>query len=321
METELCFAPREIPLEPHQKSIEEIQTKLKKLKKSKDDKDFYRLVALLAKPDLKDFDENSAKTVTGFGQEFAASQFLETSYQEKSPIFVAQNQRMTPFSISLGDLATVSDKWQRVRKNMPSWLNHPIQGPDYFYYFDQPLKAVVRNGVVFSSKEVAELLMLAAKKIIGISLDAKNSQPSNLTSVMRFHSDLTDRMNKERWPLVMLGKTATDEMIVADRLRLFWSHRMRFKSWQTKVGALPSVRYFHAAFSSSGRPEHYTHVLYWLSYNEQNRPQHGNFIEGIKGSFIPQRLICPREIFENYRNDGEIDDEKFLLDMYLEASS
>lgn len=320
METQLCFVPREIPLEPHQKSIEEIQTKLKKLKKSKDDRDFYRLVALLAKPDLQDFEEKYQKTSIDFGNEFASSQFLETSYQEKSPIFAAQGKSITPPTISPLDLMNLGQKWQLIRKNKPSWLNELVDEPDYFYCFDQPTKSVIRNGISFSSKELTALIMLACKKIMAISFDIK--EPCTLTPVMEFHRNLTDRMSKEQWPLLLLGKSSPIDLIFADRLRLFWSHRMRFKSWQPKVGALPSVRYFHAAFSSSEQPEHYTHVLYWLSYDEQNQPQHGNFIEGIKGSFIPQKLICPREMLENYpMSDNEMDEEKFLLDMYLEASS
>ena len=296
-------------------------------------RDFYRLAALLAKPDLDDVKETIFDAL-GLNNEkdFCASRFLESSYQEKTSLYVAQGLRFQPLVVHDRLVNAVVKKWFKAFNNSTSFPLHKnlhdTNPDDCFYLFNRPEKDAAINGVLFSATEQSVLLTLMADEMRQVLIErGKISSNSPAISALSFHQCLIDLLQrKERFPLLLQGvKDGQNTLLLADRVRLFWSHRMHLKSRQTQGGAEPSIRYFHAVFHSSERPRDNVSVLYWLHCKDDLGPTFGEFIENVEQGILPADVFCPRtEICTYLRSESICESRRplqALLKMYLVSTS
>lgn len=205
-------------------SGEEIKNRSRTLRRKRSDTktDFFKLAAQIANPDAENIVLANNQTIFyDSHSEMNVSRFLESSYQEKSPLMTASILRCE----DIPKLSVDIDE-----KNFSRYLN------------------CARN-----------------KKMPALD----------------FHNWLLSEIKRnDPEPILIIGEKAKHEAIfLADQFRLFWSHRMHLKSLQVAFGAKPSIRYFHAIFRASRRPDDRISVLYWLKLTADNEPEHGEYID------------------------------------------
>jgi hypothetical protein len=327
-------------LEPHEtkitrnNSIDRVRRKHKEHKNCERERSFYRLAAAIANP-VKDEMSEVNGSLLHYPQEFNSSCYLESSYQERSPVFIAKRLRWQPAEAGL--IESVIRKWRAATGDDDVLLkDHLFRDWDNGVpFFEQPQKTIVKNGVSFSSGELSTLLLMLSHELIQMLSEYFTHSAYHLDSPMRvldFHCALFERIHeKHKGPLVLLGaKKGINFLMVCDRVRLFWSHRMHLKSRQTRGGAEPLIRYFHAAFRLSEYNDHKIDILYWLGFDHEQKPRSGEFINAIDTIFSPQILMSARTLIEHVSASEEklirLSPKKCsllqeVLKMYLEATT
>jgi|GEM_PF-6164689 len=329
MQTQSAFRPFEASLQPKRLLATAAKRKSKIPRGQERERDFYRLAALLANPDLDDLVESLSVSLPVNHADLSVSRWLESSYQEKSPIFLAQGQRFLPRTFHKHEMAELAKKWRPMGAGDLRLSNFSRDLGDPFYLFDQPQRMITKNGVTFSLDEQAVLLSMITKRAMHDAMALHKKTTSSATfDVIEFHLRISELLHKnQRHPFLILGTAkALDVKILVDRARLFWSHRMALKSRQAKGGAEPQIRYFHAELHSGERPHENKSVLYWLSFDEDNRPICGKFLEDVDNSFLPHDVLCPHLMLKKLCDLNESSGLRlgFLhqaVKMYLESVS
>lgn len=133
-----------------------------------------------------------------------------------------------------------------------------------------------------------------------VSIMEKQVPKTSTLSVIEFHASFTALLNSDNGkPFLFMGTIlGVPQNILIDSARHFWSHRLNIKSMQTMTGASPSVRYFHAALRSSEEPTEKIDIFYWLKFDDQQQPLHGEFIDPLHQGIVPQNLFSFSDLLE-----------------------
>lgn len=291
------------------------KSKTKKRKDNDNARSFYRLVANLANPDAgKGLPKNLGGSTPDLEQDLSSSWFLESGCQEKSAHFVALGTRWQAVEVNDAIVRIVLDKLKKatgVEVKKSQYLRS-LSEEDGFSFFERPLKPVSRNGFLFSERELGALFSIISGELIRLLEDLGYGHMRGTSPVMKaldFHKTLAKLINENhRRPFVIFSKIGGNEhRLLVDRARLFWSHRLQMKSWQHSNGAEPLIRYFHAVLRSSAHPHEQLDILYWLKFDEGQRPLLGDYIDRFAPMRVapePLRLFCPRRFIEKLCHDS-----------------
>lgn len=281
---------------------QKIVRKTKKLRQLSKSEDFYRLAALLANPDINNSEEICQQKMFESGdQPLESSQFLEMSFQEKSPLYLADHLKAADPTLRNNHLLLLAEKWAKAFFCEPpsmgiDTLDHSVVD-DVSQLFNANSYMVIDNAIKFSPREQALLLAMS-------SLAHLTENERTPMSPVEFHRVMSRYFSAlHHSPLLLVGQeNDTRTALVFDKARLFSSHRMSLKSLQKTLGADPTIRYFHVAFlnTASGKS---ADVVYWLAFDENHEAHYGQFVEGLNDNFFPNSLWSSVKLIDRLNND------------------
>jgi hypothetical protein len=280
-------------------------------------RDFFRMCAAIANKDMDQDKRHANESSNQVKKDLVVSDFLDATYQEKSPIFIAEKSQFPMKRPTDLEINTALKKWASATSPLTQQLNNQanIDLLDATY-FPAPKKAVVFHGTCFSKEDISILLLVMAKPLLRV-LPISTSAALN---ALDFHNCFKHIMDEQcNWPLVFWTET---NAIAIHQARLFWSHRLRMKSRQEKGGAQPLVRYFHAALRTHELVEQNIDILYWLRFTVENYPETGDFIDSSDKSTHPFGLMSVQKGMQKYlaaNNSAHCDPITVLLRLYSES--
>lgn len=295
-------------------------------RKRADAADFYRLAAALANPEAGE--EQMKGGHADANDDLAASEFLDTSFQEKSPLFFSAQEHWQQFEVDSDVIAKATGKWQALTgQEIFFKAVSLVQQRNCHLLFSSPKKSVTQRGIEFSVEELRVLLSSIADPLMSKVL----GMHKEISSAAEFHETVLPLMREDRAFPVLLAfdDDQTINQIVINRARHFSSLRLHMKSLQVHSGADPLIRYFHAALRFCEDPQEKFDIFYWLKFDEHQNPKAGEFIDSFGSKLVPRYLFCPYDaisrLVEQKEDDlgfsfGEDPSMALLLKMYLESA-
>lgn len=263
--------------------------------------DFFKMAALIANPETK--------AESGFN--LHKSNYLEALSQEKSDVLVVIQAETMSIDEKKSLAKIILDKWTNLFGQIDPALKQ------LFLKYSRVISStalryrahngVTKNDVSFSPKEL-QMIMSIAENLLCQAWISNQPQTKMAMSATSFHAAfLTILKERSSCPYIVHTSSMVNEI---RRARLFWSHRLKIKSWQASIGADPSVRYFHAACENVH--EQALDFLYWLKLDEQRRPIDGAIIYATPRTLAPQGFFIGEDLY----NLKLLQDRAAILDVW-----
>lgn len=300
------------------------KTKSRRTLDAQASRSFFKLAAALAGPlpelkkDVVASEEKSSSTLLSL----QSSAFLDSGYQEKSLPFIAYGERLKRANLKKYPLSELEGKMHSLWPELKVSSAHESLEKEWarIVMLQQPREELWLKNMSIPSDEFAIMLRLNLAKLNHALIEHAGIDKEHRIDAISFHRVLAELLGRaDKNPLMLIGKLGNRKKnMFIHRARMFSGHRLRMKSWQNLAGAHPSIRYFHAAFSSDHRLSDRADVVYWIRFNAQQKPVGGGFIEHKSLFITPWALFCPNQVAKDMlvreKTDKAINE---LLRLYL----
>lgn len=269
----------------------------KKRLKGERARDFYRMAASLATFDIEEEAEKE-KFSEDMPHDLALSNLLDSSHQEKSPVFIAE-PNSPPVSLNASSIQALISKMQDAFAIDASSIE-PIIKRKTSLTLGNLKSGVMRNNVYFSPREITMLMTMMGENIVNTLLRCHSSYERasfDPLSAADFHGLYGDVITGEDRFILCFLANGNQQHFLADRARLFSSHRMRLKSLQQNSGTDPYTNYFHAALRSANTDDKFD-ITYWLKFDDERHVREGGFID-LPHNVVLNGLFSPNEVIEH----------------------
>jgi len=243
------------------------------------------------------------------------SALLESDYQDCLLSFSARGQRLD-FNKAKNQVINALNKFLISHDQTNININN-LNIKSHKSLLEQPENLCSWAGLSYAPDEIAALVLWACTPWYE---SFKQRQYNNkILKAVCFHHELTTMAQRKGqrpfWFSGSIDNTKVEKLI--SRLNLYSANRLNKKSWQIDNGAMPGIRYYHAALfaESSSTP---LDVLYWLKFDENHQIIAGEFIHRA----LPTCLLCPLDDLRHWAHEqtgpmAELNKE--IINLYINS--